>query len=335
MNHGLARAATAFVVLIGAASCASNPTKPAATAPAFATFVMPSVPATLSVPPERLEQHDKAWRLLQAGDSRGAAQAFQDILKRWPDFYPSETGWAYALLAAQQYPDAVARFRAALFRESRYVPALQGLVEAELAQGHTAEAIDALERLVPFAPDPVAARTRLDVLRLKEIQSFIDGARAARQAGRLDDARGLLERALNRAPLHVGILAELAAVETARGSLETAELYARRAISVDASDAAGHGALGVALEARGRPREALAAFTAAAAIDSRWNDAVARVREKLDVGTIPKESRDLESAAAVTRAEAAAYMGMRLEKLLASAPRRVVAVATDVRGHWA
>ena len=336
MNRSRARAATLLAVLIGVAGCASNPNKPAAaTAPAFATFAMPTVPATLSVPPERLQQHDTAWRLLQAGDARGAAQAFQEILKRWPDFYPSETGWAYALLAAQQYPDAVVRFRAALFREQRYAPALQGLVEAELAQGHTSEAIDALERLVPFASDPEAARTRLEVLRLKEIQSFVDGARAARQSGRLDEARGLLERALNRAPLNVGILAELAAVETARGSLETAELYARRAISVNASDAAGQGALGGVLEARGRPREALAAFTAAAAIDPRWNDAVARVRDKMEVGAVPKESRDLESAASVTRAEAAAYIGMRLDRLLASAPRRVVAVATDVRGHWA
>jgi tetratricopeptide (TPR) repeat protein len=165
------------------------------------------------------------------------------------------------------------------------------------------------------------------------MQSFIDGARAARQAGRFDEARALLERAQNRAPTSAAILAELSAVELDRRSFETATFYARRAIEVDANDAAGHAALGAVFEARGQYREALPAYARAAAIDPRWNDALARVRERADA--VPKEFRDLESAATVSRAEAAAYIGTRLERLLAPAPRRVLAVATDVRQHWA
>jgi tetratricopeptide (TPR) repeat protein len=331
----LFRTLCAVTLMALAVSCASTPAKPANAPPAVATVPMPAVPPTLNAPAELQEQHQKAWALLQGGDARGSAQAFVNILKGAPDFYPSETGLGYAMLGAQLYQDAAGRFRAALFRDARYAPALLGLVEAELALGHTADAIGALERLVPVAPDPEAVRTRLEVLRLKEIQSFIDRARAARQAGRGDEARGLLEQALNRAPLSVAILTELAAVETERGSLETAELYAKRAISIDAKDAAGHAALGVVHEARGRQKEALAAYTTAAAIDPRWNDAVARVRDRSESGSIPKEFRDLDSAPTVTRAEAAAFIGMRLEKLLASAPRRVFAVATDVRQHWA
>jgi tetratricopeptide (TPR) repeat protein len=328
---------TIFVVtqLTAAVSCASTPAKPASPPPAVTTVAMPVVPPALNAAPELLDQHQKAWAVLQAGDARGSAQAFVNILKNAPDFYPSETGLGYAMLSAKLYQDAAGRFRAALFRDARYAPALQGLVEAELALGRTAEAIGALERLVPVAADPEAVRTRLEVLRLKEIQSFIDRARTARQAGRADEARGLLEQALNRAPLSVAILTELAAVETERGSLETAELYAKRAISIDAKDAGGHAALGVVQEARGRYKEALAAYAAAAAIDPRWSDAVSRVRDRSESGSIPKEFRDLESAATVTRAEAAAFIGMRLDKLLASAPRRVFAVATDVRQHWA
>jgi len=173
------------------------------------------------------------------------------------------------------------------------------------------------------------------VLRLKEVQGFSDSARAARQAGRWDDARGSLEGALARAPSSAAILAELAAVEVDRGSYETAELYARRGIQVDPADAAGHAALGAVLEARGRYRDALAAYTAAAAIDPRWAEAAGRVRDRTEAGTVPKEFRAIESAASVTRAEAAAFIGMRLEALLTTAPRRVVAVATDVRLHWA
>jgi tetratricopeptide (TPR) repeat protein len=328
------RAAAVVVTVTIAQACASNPTRPAG-APALADVPMPAVPASLGAPPEIQAQHAKAWSQLQSGDTRGAAVAFQDILKGSPNFYPAETGLAYVHLAAKQYQAAMTRFRAVLIHDVRYAPALQGLVDAELGLGRTAEAIDALERLVPVAPDPQAARTRLDVLRLKEMQSFIDGARAARQAGRFDEARGLLERAQNRAPTSAAILAELAAVETDRRSLDTAEVYARRAIEVDANDASGHAALGAVFEARGQYREALPAYTRAASIDSRWNDAVTRVRERSEAGVVPKEFKDLESAPAVTRAEAAAYIGMRLERLLAAAPRRIFAVATDVRQHWA
>jgi tetratricopeptide (TPR) repeat protein len=329
-----ARAAGVAVMLTGATACASNPTKPAG-APVLADLPMPAVPPSLGASPEIQAQHAKAWSQLQSGDSRGAALAFQDLLKYSPTFYPAETGLGYVHLVAKQYQAAMTRFRAALVHDVRYVPALQGLVDAELGLGRLAEAIDALERLVAASPNPEAARTRLEVLRLKEMQSFIDGARAARQAGRFDEARGLLERAQNRAPTSALILAELAAVETDRRSFGTAEAYARRAIEVDAGDAAGHAALGAVFEARGQHREALAAYTRAAAIDSRWNDAVTRVRERAEAGAVPKESRDLESAATVTRAEAAAYIGMRLERMLATSPRRILAVATDIRQHWA
>jgi hypothetical protein len=105
---------------------------------------------------------------------------------------------------------------------------------------------------------------------------------------------------------------------------------------VDATDAAGHAALGAVMEARGRDQDALQAYAKAASIDPRWADAVKRVRDRGEGGGAgPKALGDIESAPAVTRAEAAAYIGMRLERLLASAPRRVLAVATDVREHWA
>jgi tetratricopeptide (TPR) repeat protein len=328
------RALAIGILLAGLAACASAPKKPAA-GPMFADVAMPDVPASLAAPQELQDQHAKAWSQLQAGDVRGATAAFQSILKQSPNFYPAEAGLGWAHLAAKQHQAAATRFRSTLVHDNRYVPALQGLVEAELALGRTAEAIDALDRLVKVTPNADAPRTRLDVLRLKQMQSYIDGARAARQAGRWDEARGFLESALNQAPNSAAILAELAGVERERGSLDTAEVYARRAVEVDANDAAGHAAVGAVLEARARNREALAAYTTAAAIDPRWNVAVTRLRERIETAAVPKEFRDIDSAPTVSRGEAAAFIGMRLERLVAAAPRRVVAVATDVRQHWA
>ena len=319
------------------AACASNAPKPAANpaAPAYSAFEMPVIPAELGASQEIRDRHEQAWRKLQAGDLRSASREFAAILHDRADFYPAETGLAYVEMADRDYPAAASGFRSSLHRNTRYMPALQGLVEAELALDHPAEAIAALERIVEMAPERDGDRTRLDVLRLKETQRFIDDARRARQAGHLDEARGLLENALNRAPSSAAILGELASLDVQRGSLETAELYAKRAVQADPSDALGHAALGAVYEARGRFRDAVTSYTTAAGIDPRWNEALGRVRDKADLGNSPKDIKSIESAPAVSRAEAAAFIGMRLEALIASAPRRIVPVATDIRQHWA
>jgi hypothetical protein len=50
---------------------------------------------------------------------------------------------------------------------------------------------------------------------------------------------------------------------------------------------------------------------------------------------LPAAFGDLATASTITRAHLAAYIGTRLGRLLAAAPGRPTAVATDVRGHWA
>jgi tetratricopeptide (TPR) repeat protein len=145
------------------------------------------------------------------------------------------------------------------------------------------------------------------VLQLRETQGFIDGARVAGGEGRPDEARVLLDRALVRAPSSASILGAIAALEAARGRLDEAELYARRAVQIDPGNAEAQAALAVVADSRDPARS----------------------------GGVPKEFRSIGSAPSVTRGEAAAFMGLRLERLLAGAPRRVTAVVTDINQHWA
>ncbi len=320
-------------VMLGV-SCASNPRVVSPGRTAYPTFERPEAPASLG-PEEARLRHDDAWRRLQAGDVRGAVREFTALGARWPGFYPATTGLGYARLAAREFAAAADRFRAALAYEGRYAPAWHGLVDAELGQGREAEAIEALERLVALDPGRDGARTRLDVLRLKAIERLVSEAQAARRAGRTAEAIGLLERALVRSPTSVAILRELASAEAEAGQLEAAERHARRALQVDPTDPASHAALGAVSEARGRLADAIEAFTNAAALDGRFAGELERVRSRADFGGLPKDLSRLADATSVTRAEAAAYMGVRLERLLLASPRRVVPLATDVRHHWA
>lgn len=320
------------------AGCASR-TRPVAVpgAPAFPDYPRLEIPANLLVAQDVRDRHELAWQRLQAGDLRNANREFNETLKRSATFYPAETGLGFVALADRDFKQASSRFSAALAKNDRYLPAWLGLADAHVGLGNDVEAIAALERALEIDPKREALRDRLELLRFKEVQALIGAGQRARQANRYDEAARLLERALTLSPSSTIILRELSALETARGSLDAAEEHARRAIQIDANDAESHAALGAVLEARQQYRDASAAYGRAAAIDPRpiWRERSTALREKANLSAIPPEFRDLPAAATISRAQVAALIGTRLDVLVERAPKKVAAVATDVRTHWA
>jgi tetratricopeptide (TPR) repeat protein len=335
------RAALAVAVAIWATGCAANrppPPPPAANvAPKFPSYPTPDVPAALKPAADLRERHTVAWRRLQSGDVRGAQREFTDIVRKVPTFYPSEAGLGFALLADRQFKAASARFSGVTARNERYLPAWYGQAEAQIGLENDAGAIAALERVLALDPKRDELRTRVDLLRFRQLQTVLEAARRARQADRLPEAQATLEKALVMAPGSALVLRDLAAVEMARGSLEAAEGHIRKAIQVDSSDAEAHAILGELLERNERYRDAAAAYAKAAAIDARqeWTAAVEALREKAIDASVPAEFRSLSAAPSVTRGQLAAFIGIRLEDLITAAPKRVTGVATDIRNHWA
>ena len=334
---GLPLRAAALTALLVVAACASNP--PAAPPPdvpaRFPEFERPDPPAGLAAPPRVLDQHAIGWRRLQAGDLRGAERDFTEVLQRAPDFYPAHAALGYANLADGDARDAASDFETALRSNSRYLPALLGLADAQLALKDDLAAVETMERILAADPGREAIRTRLDLLKFRQVQTLIDEGRRARDANRLDDSLELFERALKLSPSSPVILRELALVELRRDATEAAEAHARQAVTLNPYDADTHATLGEVLEARGDYTEAAASFSRAAAIDTSYRARVDRLREKLAVDTTPAELKELPTAATVTRGTLAALIGARLDAMLSRAPARVTSVATDVRGHWA
>ncbi|HKV98190.1 MAG TPA: tetratricopeptide repeat protein [Vicinamibacterales bacterium] len=313
------------------------PVPPAPSAPGYPQYPMPDVPATLRVAPEVRTAHSHAWDALQSGDPKGAEREYTALLKTTPAFYPGETGLGFALLAEKQYKTAATHFTSALTKNDRYVPALQGQASVQLVQGDETGAIASFERILAIDPKQETVRSRLDLLRFRQVQSLIEAGRKARDAGHLEDAQTNFERALTLSPSSAMVFRELAGVESARGSLDQAEAHARRAVQLDSSDADGYAALGAILETRGKFREAAAAFNSAAKIDPRpaWKTRADALSDKADMAAVPAEFRSLGTSPSVTRGQLAALVGIRLEPVLEKVTQRVTAVATDVRGHWA
>jgi tetratricopeptide (TPR) repeat protein len=226
--------AAAFVMVLAltAAGCASAPPR---SGPAYPDFVAPEIPARMALAPDLRQLHSEAWQRLQAGDVRGANAAYAAVLQKQPAFYPAETGLGLAALANRQYKPAAARFTAALARDAKYVPALQGLVSAFLGLDDVDVAVDALERLIAIDSSDQANRTRLDLLRVRQCRSLRTrrGARAAR-AGHAE-AADAFRRALAMSPASATLLRELALEELAAGQIPEAEARIRKALQIDAA----------------------------------------------------------------------------------------------------
>jgi tetratricopeptide (TPR) repeat protein len=330
-----------FMCLLGVAALAACATVPpaasSAASPRYPDYPVPDIPAALAVAPDVRDRHEDAWRRLQGGDLRGAAREFTAALAADPNMYPAETGLGFVRLAERQFEQAAARFRSAADRNADYLPAWRGRVQAELSLGRDAEAIDAIERVLALDPAETALRSQLDLLRFRELQSLIDAGRRFRQQNRYPDAVLSFERALALSPSSGVLHRELAVTEAAAGSFEEAESHARRAIALDANDAEAHAVLAAVLEEAGRVRDAADEYGRAIALDPRpeWRQRRDRLTASAERAGIPPEFRDVPTATTLTRAQAAAYIGTRLDALIQRAPRRVTEVATDIRGHWA
>jgi tetratricopeptide (TPR) repeat protein len=307
------------------------------TAPKYPDVPRLDVPAGLSAPADAARVLDNGWQRLQAGDSTAARREFADLLKRAPAFYPAEAGLGFVALVGHDYKEAAARFTAVTAQNGRYMPALLGAADAAMGLGDDDRAIAALQAIVRIDPLREPARTRLEVLRVRRVQSGIDEGRRAREAGRLDEARTILERALVTTPDNAVVLRELALVDLAAGRLPSAESRARRSIQVDGGDADALAVLGDILERQGKFRDAGDAYTRAFALDPRpaWRDKRTALQQKADEAAMPAEVRAIATSPRVTRADVAAMIGLRLVAVIARSPSRVPAVATDVRGHWA
>jgi tetratricopeptide (TPR) repeat protein len=323
------------VFALGAAgACVSAPPAPAGS-PKYPAFAAPVIPPSLGVTPEIRDRHAAAWQRLQAGDLRSASREYAACLKLSATFYPAEAGLGFVALADRQFKPAAAHFRAALATNDRYVPAWRGLIDAEIGAANADDAIPALERLVALGAAEESDRSRLDPRRLKQVQALLETARRARAAGKLDEARDALLRALALSPPSSIVLRELADTEIRLDQLEQAELHARKAVEVDPADASGFASLAAVLAARGRLSEAAAELAQAAPLDPVWRDRAASARARAEAAVLPAEMGDLGAQPTVTRAQLAALIGTRLEALIAKAPRVSAAVATDIRGHWA
>lgn len=324
-------------LLILAAGCAPKTPPTTTITPRFPGFVFPEVPRELTAQPALAGRHQAAWDLLQAGDVRGAERDFTWVLERSPAYFPSETGLGYVALARKDYRAALQHFELGLAVAPLYAPGLVGRGEALLGLGRTAEAIACFEAALSTNPALSALRPRIDALRFRGLEEEITAARKARDAGRYEEAVQAYERAIAASPESGFLYRELAVAEQRLGRLDAAVEHARRALALDPLDARAHAVVGEVFESRGEFAAAIAEFEKAAALEPgpEMNARLDRARQQAALAALPAEYHAIPAEPAITRAQLAALIGVRLEDLLRAAGERQPLVMTDTRGSWA
>lgn len=333
-RHRWYRALALCLVLISA--CARPVAPPAVTTPRYPDYIFP----TLSQPDPRqadlLQQHDVAWRWFQAGDFARAESGFLAVLRRSPQFYPSETALGYLELAQRNFEPAIERFDRVLQANAGYVPALVGRGEALLALSREPEALAAFESAVTLDPELQTIARRVEVLRARAQQANVAAARRAAQANRLDEAAQLYEQAIAASPDSAFLVRDLADVEARQGKTDQALARYRRAVEMDRTDVMSRIRIGEILDASGDLEGARNMYDQANSIEptAELRRRLAAIDARLAYLKLPAEYRAIPEQPSITRADLASLIGIRLGALLARAPDQPV-VITDARNHWA
>src|SRR6266545_2724534 len=289
------------------ADCAAKAPPVLPTAPKYAEFIYPAVPAELRSPAEA-EQVDRGWRFLQNDDLAAADREFAAALKRSPAFYPAQAGRAYVAAARKDYDAAVAGFDNVLKTAPRYVPALVGRGQSLLALKREVDALSAFEAALAVDPSLTDLARRIDVLRFRSLQEIIEAARAAVAAGRAGEARTAYTRALTASPDSAFLHRELGLLERRQGNLAAALEHFRRATDLDPADTVSFVQIGEVLEQQQDFPGADAAYRKAAAVEPTPNltRRIAALGEKMRELKLPAEVVAIPTSNQITRGELAA-----------------------------
>ena len=337
--HGRPLLAGLVIILLAlSAACAKKPvTAPLpAGAPRFADFVFPVAAADLA-PQTVRDQHDAAWKLLQAGDPKAAERELTAVLKVAPEFYPAEAALGYTALARKDAPGAISHFEKALARNPAYAPALAGKGDALLSLGRSDAALDAFQAAFTADPSLTSLRSRVDVLKFRGVQQSIENARKAAESGKLEEARRGYLAAIAASPESAFLYRELATIDRKAGDTAAAAEHAQQAAKLDPTDARALTIIAEILENDHEWTKAADAYTAVNAVEPTEATAakIDQMREKAAFEAMPAEYRSIDQSPTVTRAQLAALLGARLDDLLRRARGSNIVLATDTRGNWA
>lgn len=211
-----------------------------------------TAPATTTLKTRPEARYGRAQLLLADGKRAEARTELQAALAANERFFPARELLANMAEADKQWPDAATQYRWLAANRSAAPRYQLKLARALREQGATA---DAEAQLLPLAnadnPDALVMLATL-----------------YREAGKLDAAKSVLQRALTTAPTSAAAHEEAAAIALAQHDPQTAEAELRKALEIEPQRISAHIALARLYANSGKPAAAAEQFQAAVANNS-------------------------------------------------------------------
>jgi Flp pilus assembly protein TadD len=275
-----------------------------------------------------------AWREVPSGDTAAAVERYEKLLRRHPRSSAARTGLGYARLRAGQPEAAWEAFARTLQGAPEDAAALLGASSVAVRRGDLDGAVRLVRRAAVAAPDDVVVRKRLAALKLQVTDRRMAEAELALERGDSAAAAAAYGAALEAAPEVTGVRLALARVLAARGDRDAA-------VAVLEADPVGERQvlleLGRLTNDTGEYARALEVYTRILAHgpgDAEAQAGQRRAQEGLEGQAMPEDYRAIPDASRVTRADLAALLAVRVQRLRRAGPGEP-RVAVDISGSWA
>ncbi len=327
------RALLAVLILAGAWSCVTF-------APAPPAFHVEEVPQSLAMRltlDQRLAA-DEVWADLKVGR---ADRALRTLAKLGKDHPVYAVGMGFVALTQGDLAGAEASFKESLARFPDMTPARAGLAQLYEAKGEKGLALAEYAEILKGDPENRWAKPRFEALRGQGVQALLDEAAADRAAGKKDEARQALLRALDYDPAstEANYLLGLDDLERKDDAAAVQHLSAFLAKETGAKERR-KTVLRALAELSYRNQEfgrSLDDYEKLVELDPGDKAAAARVEElkaKLGVFELPSQFGIIAAQEAITREDLAALVCVKFKDFL-NVPERPTEILVDIATSWA
>jgi tetratricopeptide (TPR) repeat protein len=284
--------------------------------------------------PDEAKALRAAWNDVLAGDTAAAGRRYEKLLRHRADLAAAQTGLAYARLRAGRLEEAASAFASVLAARPTDVAALVGAGSVAFRRGDVDAAVGFYRSAQALSPDDPLLRRRLTALKLQATERRMGLALAAAERGDTETAVREYTGALQAAPEVAGVRLALADLLVAGGDVAGALALLEADPSGDRQVGLRRAALLMGQQEFGRAAEIYRGLVAADPGDATAREGEKAAREGVELLSMPEEYRQIASAPRVTRADLAALVAVRVQRLQRLGPGEP-SVALDISSSWA
>jgi Tfp pilus assembly protein PilF len=277
---------------------------------------------------------EEAWELLRQGWVDKAEKAFLRLGPDSPFYY---VGLGYVAMARENFPAAQQNLDQALSEHPDFLLVRLGLAQVFQKTGEQDKAFDELREALIISPENSWARTEYEQVKASMTDQAIEEARQALGAGETERAKEAYLRALQYSPESAQIHLALADIYKKENKISSVLVHLKAAAASDPTNVKILADYAQFLAEAKEYERSLETYEKILEIDPGNRSAKEQaesLKNKLGIYELPSRYNEIPLAEAVTRADVAALLAVKLGDLLGE-PGSQPPIMVDISASWA